>query len=86
MSAKTNNRRILIRAIIIPAALLCALWIIVVGIRKIPGLAGKTKHKSEIRAFGIDTPGKYLVYGIDVSHHQGDINWKKVKSMVSNDR
>jgi len=86
LSAKNNSRRILIRAIIIPATLLCALWIIVVGIRKIPGLAGKTKHKSEIRAFGINSPGKYLVYGIDVSHHQGDINWKKVKSMVSNDR
>jgi lysozyme len=86
LPAKNLNRRILFRAIFIPACLLLALWLIVIAARNIPKLTGKLKHRSEIKAFGITAPGKYLVYGIDVSHHQGDINWKKVKSMVSNNR
>ncbi|MFT3932525.1 MAG: GH25 family lysozyme [Chitinophagaceae bacterium] len=31
--------------------------------------------------FGIAVPNNYLIHGIDVSHHQDDINWDLVKSM-----
>ncbi len=35
-------------------------------------------HYSE---FGIDIPTNYKIHGIDVSHHQNDIDWKLVKAM-----
>jgi lysozyme len=31
--------------------------------------------------FGIDIPTNYKIHGIDVSHHQQDIDWKLVKDM-----
>ena len=31
------------------------------------------------RIYGACIPKGYSVYGIDISHHQGDINWKKLK-------
>jgi lysozyme len=31
--------------------------------------------------FGIDIPTNYKIHGIDVSHHQNDIDWKFVKEM-----
>jgi len=31
--------------------------------------------------FGIAVPENYIIHGIDVSHHQDDINWDLVKSM-----
>lgn len=33
------------------------------------------------RAFGICLPSEYRIFGIDVSHHQGDIDWKKVATI-----
>jgi lysozyme len=34
--------------------------------------------------FGIAVPDNYAIHGIDVSHHQDDINWELVKSMQVN--
>ncbi|GAB1403428.1 hypothetical protein MASR1M74_06060 [Lentimicrobium sp.] len=31
-----------------------------------------------IQAFGVPIPRVYTIYGIDVSHHQGKINWTEV--------
>ena len=31
--------------------------------------------------FGIAVPENYIIHGIDVSHHQDDINWDLVKNM-----
>jgi len=87
LPAKTNNRRILIRAVLVPAFLILGLWLVVFSARILyPKLLQKAARKSETRAFGIVSPGKYLVYGIDVSHHQGNIKWEKVREMVSNNR
>jgi lysozyme len=36
-------------------------------------------------AFGISLPARYTIHGIDVSHHQGRINWMEVSSMKSDD-
>ncbi len=33
------------------------------------------------KEFGIDIPTNYSIHGIDVSHHQNDINWLLVKKM-----
>jgi lysozyme len=33
------------------------------------------------RTFGVRIPSHYEVYGIDVSHYQGFINWKTLKTM-----
>lgn len=35
----------------------------------------------KVSKLGISMPLKYEVHGIDVSHHNGEINWKKVKKM-----
>jgi len=35
--------------------------------------------------FGADLPEDYQALGIDVSHHQGDINWKEVSAMKIHD-
>lgn len=35
--------------------------------------------------FGIKIPTQFQVHGIDVSHHQGSINWKMVKEMTDKD-
>ena len=32
-------------------------------------------------AFGIDLPVNYAIHGIDVSHHQYNIDWKAVRAM-----
>ena len=36
-------------------------------------------------AFGIDIPINYSIHGIDVSHHNGNIDWEEVKKMQVKD-
>ncbi|MBW6490467.1 MAG: glycoside hydrolase family 25 protein [Lentimicrobium sp.] len=38
-----------------------------------------------LKNFGVPVPKGYKVYGIDVSHHQGHINWEEVAAMHAND-
>ena len=35
--------------------------------------------------FGIDIPANFSIHGIDVSHHQQDIDWQEVKAMQIKD-
>ncbi|MEN8928018.1 MAG: glycoside hydrolase family 25 protein [Flavobacteriales bacterium] len=42
-------------------------------------------HYKSYAEFGIRIPTQYKVHGIDVSHHQGRINWKMVKQMKDRD-
>jgi lysozyme len=37
-----------------------------------------------LKNFGVPVPSGYKVHGIDVSHHQGRINWKEVDTMNVN--
>lgn len=37
-----------------------------------------------LKSFGVPIPKGYKVYGIDVSHHQGRINWDEVAAMNAN--
>ncbi|UAY51953.1 glycoside hydrolase family 25 protein [Ferruginibacter albus] len=41
------------------------------------------QHK-KYKGFGIRMPKKYLIHGIDVSHHQASINWEDVSQMEYN--
>lgn len=41
-------------------------------------------HYKEFQEFGIKLPTQYTINGIDVSHHQGSINWEMVKNMKDN--
>jgi len=43
----------------------------------------KDTYFAHYKEFGIDLPANYEIHGIDVSHHQGKINWPMVKSMES---
>lgn len=43
----------------------------------------KDAYFAHYKEFGIDLPENYQIHGIDVSHHQGKINWPMVKSMES---
>lgn len=42
-------------------------------------------HYKRYHEFGIKIPTQYKVHGIDVSHHQGRINWEMVKQMKDKD-
>lgn len=37
--------------------------------------------KSVTHGFGVSMPSIYTIYGVDVSHHQGDIDWTEVAAM-----
>lgn len=41
-------------------------------------------HYKQFEEFGIKLPTQYSINGIDVSHHQGSINWEMVKNMRDN--
>ena len=43
----------------------------------------KDAYFAHYKEFGIDLPENFQIHGIDVSHHQGKINWPMVKSMES---
>ena len=43
----------------------------------------KDAYFAHYKEFGIDLPENFAIHGIDVSHHQGTINWPMVKSMES---
>lgn len=45
----------------------------------------KDAYFAHYKEFGIDIPENFHIHGIDVSHHQGKINWSMVKSMESQD-
>ena len=46
------------------------------AVQVFPGLPGSSTH-----GFGVSIPRSYTIYGIDVSHHQGKINWTEVAAM-----
>jgi len=43
----------------------------------------KDAYFAHYKEFGIDLPENFQIHGIDVSRHQGKINWPMVKSMES---
>ncbi len=81
----SKNTNLLLRLVLIPASLL----FITVLIIKAPSLFKeiffiKEKPSPPVKSFGIIMPGGYAVHGIDVSKHQGNIDWKRVSRMKTN--
>jgi lysozyme len=81
----SKNLNLLFRIILIPAGLL----LIMVMIIKAPDWLSEIVRKEQVpappvRSFGIIMPVGYTVHGIDVSKHQGDIDWKRVSAMEIN--
>lgn len=80
-----GNINLLLRMFIIPASLLFILLLII----KVPDWIRGVMQNREITAppvtsFGILMPKGYSVHGIDVSKHQGKIDWKRVGLMNKN--
>lgn len=81
----SKNLNILLRLILIPAFLLTVVWLII----KVPELvynwSGRQDSPSPpVRSYGIIMPKGYTVHGIDVSKHQGNIDWKRAGLMNIN--
>jgi lysozyme len=53
-------------------------------LRKFPK-GNLTVPGEDARGFGVSMPQGFSVYGIDVSRHQGKINWKKVRAPHGSD-
>ncbi len=80
-----RNFKLLLRLILIPGLLLLATVLVI----KAPVWISRMMQKEEIVAppvssFGILIPKGYTVHGIDVSKHQGNIDWKRVSRMNMN--
>jgi lysozyme len=81
----SGNINLLLRLLIIPASLIFILLLII----KAPVWIKSVFQSDEITAppvssFGILMPKGYSVHGIDVSKHQGKIDWKRVSLMNNN--
>jgi lysozyme len=81
----SKNTNLLFRLVLIPATLL----LITILLIKAPAFLNKIAFTKEnpappVKSFGILMPGGYAVHGIDVSKHQGTIDWKRVSRMRIN--
>ena len=81
----SNNLRLLLRLIFFPAILL----LITVLVLKTAAwfqeyLKQQNTPPPPVASYGIIMPVGYSVHGIDVSKHQGNIDWKRVSQMKRN--
>jgi len=82
----SRNTTLLFRLIIIPGLILLILFTIVKAPAWFKSLQnGNLKPTPPVTSFGILMPLGYSVHGIDVSKHQGQIDWKRVSRMEKND-
>lgn len=80
-----KNIELLFRLIAIPLAIIMILVLIINApswLRSFP--QRKLSPAPKISSFGIIIPKGYSVHGIDVSKHQGDIDWVRVSRMQKN--
>jgi lysozyme len=83
---QSKNFRILFRLIVIPTALLLVIILILNALGWFNSMQfGNQRPAPPVNSFGISMPGGYSVHGIDVSKHQGAIDWKRVSRMKKND-
>lgn len=81
----SRNTALLLRNLFIPLAVLALLFIMV----KAPQWIREKKNMAlnaipVVTSFNIVMPAGYTVHGIDVSKHQGRIDWKRVSKMEQN--
>ncbi len=82
---QSKNIKLFLRLIIIPGSLLLLTILIIKAPTWLDG-NGKTERipTPPVKSFGIIMPVPYKVHGIDVSKHQGEIDWKRVSMMRDN--
>ncbi|MBK7884999.1 MAG: glycoside hydrolase family 25 protein [Chitinophagaceae bacterium] len=73
----TDNKKNVKKTVLIPLLFLVIISIIIYLV---------TEHFNKAKfvrypAFGISLPSKYEIHGIDISHHQNNIDWDEVKAM-----
>ena len=73
--ARSNKK--IFRFIFVPVLLLAVAAVI---IYYVTGYLNRPKFV-RYPAFGIDIPENFIIHGIDVSHHQDNIDWDAVKAM-----
>jgi len=78
----SKNLTLLLRIFIIPGFILIILLLIIKAPAWFGSLINMEKSNTpKISSFGIIMPQGYAVHGIDVSKHQGKIDWKRVSRM-----
>lgn len=82
----TKNLSIFLRLFIIPGFLLLIMLLIIKAPTWFNILIKKdTANTPPVSSFGIIMPKGYSVHGIDISKHQGTIDWNRVSKMKKND-
>jgi len=80
-----KNLNVLLRLFLIPGFLLVIMLLIIKAPTWFNTLINKEKGNTpKVSSFGIVMPKGYTVHGIDVSKHQGKIDWKRVSQMNKN--
>jgi lysozyme len=78
----SKNINILLRLIFIPGLILLVLLLLIKAPSWINSFFNSDRATSAtVSSFGIVIPKGYSVHGIDVSKHQGEIDWKRVSQM-----
>jgi lysozyme len=78
----SKNLNVLLRLFIIPGFLLLIMLLIIKAPDWLNSLLNKEKGNAPpVSSFGIIMPEGYTVHGIDISKHQGIIDWKRVSRM-----
>lgn len=77
--------KLLFRLIFIPAILLLVTFLFI----ELPPFLGRIVYQNQevappVKTFGILIPKGFSIHGIDVSKHQGTIDWKRVSLMRNN--
>jgi lysozyme len=82
----SKNSKLFIRLLIIPAVILLILLVIIKTTTLLNNLFNLDEGGTPppVASFGIIMPEGYTVHGIDVSKHQGKIDWKRVSLMKKN--
>lgn len=77
----SKNLNIFLRLFIIPGFLLLILFMIIKAPTWFNTLINRAEPAPVVSSFGIIMPKGYTVHGIDISKHQGTIEWERVGRM-----
>lgn len=81
----SKNIKLLLRLLLIPELLLVVMILIIKAPSWFNTLINNGKEAAPpVNSFGIILPKGYTVHGIDVSKHQGNIDWERVSRMKNN--
>ena len=82
----SKNLKVVLRLFVIPGFLLLVMLLIIKAPTWVNTFLSKEQGNAPpVSSFGIIMPKGYTVHGIDISKHQGIIDWKRVSNMKKND-